>query len=70
MPKQKHIKRPRYSLVRARLNIADEIKIFQNYVRDRAKEGHENTEYPTEWLVAIADALDHVKIPGRPRKTR
>jgi hypothetical protein len=53
----KHIKR-----------IADEIKIFQNYVRERAEAGDEYTEYPTDWLMALADALDHVKMPGRPSK--
>jgi hypothetical protein len=51
------------------LNKADQIKIFQEYVRAQAKLGKETTEYPTDWLVDIADALDHVRIPGRPGKS-
>jgi hypothetical protein len=48
------------------LSKADQIKIFQKYVRDRAKLREEMTEYPTDWLVDIADALDHVRMPGNP----
>jgi len=65
----KHIKRSKYSKFEISLSIADEIKIFQNYVRERAEAGDEYTEYPTDWLLALAEALDHVKIPGRPRKS-
>jgi hypothetical protein len=64
-----NIKRSKYSKFEINLSIADEIEIFQNYVRDRARAGDEYTEYPTDWLLAIAEALDHVKTRGRPRKS-
>jgi hypothetical protein len=59
-------KREKVELV---LSKADQIKIFQEYVRERAKLGEETTEYSTDWLVDIADALDHVRMPGNPGKT-
>jgi hypothetical protein len=60
------IKREKVQLV---LNKADQIKIFQDYVRGQAERGEETTEYPTDLLVDIADALDHVRIAGNPGRS-